>query len=220
MIKTIQFPLVKITLLFLVGLIVSNALPLHLPMVFMLLGLLFVLNTIFYLKKIKISFPFFEICTYLISFLIGVSTVLIHDQTSAQNHYLHQINEIDKTAFINVTITEPLKKTIGKSRYEAEINSINAAPTTGKIILNITSDKEINTIRIGSNITLKGTLYKNKSAKNPNQFDYSNYLEKKQIYAQVFTTIEDCNIDPIPLKSLNYYASSLRGKIITNLKKK
>lgn len=219
MMKTIQFPLVKITLFFLFGLLLAGVLTNNLNIIFSLLGSMLFVCIVIYFKKIKFTLPIFEICTYLISFLIGISTVLIHDQSRNKNHYLQTIKADEKTSYLNVTITEKLKKSDTKNRYEANVNSLDSESKTGKIILNIAAEQTLDAIAIGTILNIKGALYKNQQAKNPSQFDYSSYLEKKQIYAQVFTSIEDCKIERRTALSLNYYAGLLRGRIINNLKK-
>ena len=217
MIKSIQYPLVKITLFFLCGLLVAPFSICNPTLIFCLIGLLLVFCGLIYRNKIKSKMSIFEVGTFLISLLIGVSTVQIHNELRLKNHYIHVIKTDKKSNYLNVTITEKLKKTTTKSRFEATVNSINGKPQSGKIILNIASDNLIDAIDIGTNLNLNGAIYKNQEIKNPNQFDYSSYLEKKQIYAQVFTTIDGCQIEHKPTVSINYYASKIRGRIIKNL---
>ena len=217
--KAIQFPLIKITLFFLSGLLLAEILQLSLNIVYCMLVVLLCLSYILYQKKTKINVPIFEICSYFISFLIGISTVLIHDQLRIQNHYIYSTTALEKTSLLHVTITEKLKKSATKFRYEAIVNTLNTKPTSGKIILNIATNHSADSLTVGTNLNVKGRLYKNQKTRNPHQFDYANYLAKKQIYGQVFTTIEDCHVDNTVTKSLNYYASSFRERIITNLKK-
>ena len=219
MIKTIQFPLVKITLFFIFGLVMAGIFSFNLPVVFSLLGFLLVICVAIYFKNLKNNFPTFEICSYFISFLIGTATVIIHDQSRQKNHYLQGIKTFEKTTFLNVTITEKLKNSGTKLRYEANVNSVDSYQKTGKIILNITTNHRADGIGIGTVLNVKGVLYKNPQAKNPNQFDYSSYLKNKQIYAQVYTTLDDCQAADKKALSLNYYASKLRERIVKNLRK-
>ena len=217
MIKTLQFPLIKITFFFLCGLLTAPFIICNPISIFCISAVILASCGLIYLSKIQLKTPVFAVGTFIISFLIGISTVQIHNQLRFRNHYVYVIQKNEKTYYLNVTITEKLKKTATKSRFEATVNSINGKNKSGKIILNIASDTSLNAIDIGTSINVKGAVYKNQEIKNPNQFDYSKYLEKKQIYAQVFTTIDGCQIESKPTLSLNYYASKIRHRIIKNL---
>ena len=215
--KAIQFPLVKITLFFIFGLLLAYVIPHNLKIVFCLIIILVSINFIIFYNKAKYKWPFFEIITLFISMLIGISTVLIHDDTRLSSHYVHFNNQNEKTSFFNLTITEKLKKSSSKNRYVATINSLNSKTATGKVILNIADSTHDDLIDVGTNINVFGLLYKNKKSQNPGQFNYADYLQKKQIYAQIFSNYNDCQIEKTPSKSLNYYAGRLRSKIIKNL---
>ena len=217
--KSMQFPLVKITVFFLLGLLIAPILTFNFNIIFCISLLLLLLCSILYFKKIVFSFPVFEIVTFIISILIGISIVFVHNETLRKNHYVHSITSEDKTVYLNVTITEKLKQSATKSRYQASVNALNSETKVGKIILNIAENKTAVALQIGTILNVKGTIYKNQKAKNPNQFDYAKYLEKKQIYAQVFASIEDCKIERKTAKSLSFYADFLRARIIKNLKK-
>ena len=213
-----QFPLVKITLFFLFGLLVAPFINSDPIFIFCIIAFMLCICGAFYVKKTKFNFPVFESGSFIIAFLIGISTVQIHNQLRLKNHYITAIPADNKSVYLHVTITEKLKKTETKSRFEALVNSINSESKTGKIILNITAPNPLDAIDIGTNLLINGVIYKNQEIKNPNQFDYSGYLEKKQIYAQVFTAIDQCHIEQKPTYSLNYYASKIRARIIKNLK--
>ena len=66
---------------------------------------------------------------------------------------------------------------------------------------------------------IKGRLTKNKPPNNPNQFDYSKYLENKQIYAQLYAGVDEMKIGSELEKNIWYYSSQLRTRIIQNLEK-
>ena len=217
--KAIQFPLVKITIFFIFGLLLANSISISTEIIFCLIVLLLCASFIIYYRKATYKWPFFEIIALIISMLIGTSTVLIHDTTRLHNNYVHFNNLNEETSFFNLTITEKLKKSSNKNRYVATLNSLNSQPVTGKIILNISESKNNDLIDVGTNINTFSVLYKNRKSQNPGQFDYANYLQKKQIYAQIFSNHQDCQIEKQPSKSLNYYAAALRSKIIKNLQK-
>ncbi|MCC1747704.1 DUF4131 domain-containing protein, partial [Salmonella enterica subsp. enterica serovar Indiana] len=81
-------------------------------------------------------------------------------------------------------------------RYIATINQIDQKPASGKIVLNIKKDSTELNLEIGNCIRVKGELSKNGSPKNPNQFDYSKYLNNKNIYAQLYIQKNEITISP------------------------
>jgi competence protein ComEC len=62
-------------------------------------------------------------------------------------------------------------------------------------------------------------LHKNKKPNNPNQFDYGRYLENQHIYGQIYSDYTTLKTSTLPEKSVSYYASKLRNRIIHNLEK-
>ena len=66
---------------------------------------------------------------------------------------------------------------------------------------------------------IKGILTKNKPPNNPNQFDYSRYLENKQIYAQLYADISEIKTGSKIQKNVWHYSSKLRARILQNLEK-
>jgi competence protein ComEC len=74
-------------------------------------------------------------------------------------------------------------------------------------------------IHIGSIIQIKGKVISNKKSLNPNQFDYSNYLTNKSIFAQIYAKTNSIKISDKMDKNIWYYSDHLRNKIINNLEK-
>lgn len=216
--KVLQFPLIRITIGFVLGLTFAQLIKPN-PLLITLLilagfsGLLFYY---FYSKKELIQKPYFGILTLLLSFLIGIFTLISHNQTYNSNHYLHQIVS-EKEYAIELIINEKLKSSNFNDRYVANVYELNNKKSYGKIIFNIRKDSSLNAVPIGSKLKVFTSFYKNRKPNNPNQFDYSKYLTNKQICAQVYANLEDIKISKEVDKSLSYYADKLRTKIIHNL---
>lgn len=216
--KVLQFPLIRITIGFALGLTFAQLIkPNPLLLILLLLagfsGLLFYY---FYSKKELIQKPYFGILTLFVSFLIGIFTLISHNQTYNSNHYLHQIVP-EKEYAIKLIINEKLKSSNFNDRYVANVYELNNKKSYGKIIFNIRKDSSLNSVTIGSKLKVFTSFYKNRKPNNPNQFDYSKYLANKQICAQVYANIEDIKISNEVDKSLSYYADKLRTKITHNL---
>lgn len=219
--KVLQFPLVRITLCFVGGIIFSQFTKPHLLLIILLLfcGLGSLCFLYFKTKKELLQNSSFGIATLFTSFFIGMFALSSSNQTLNKNHYLHQINREDNEINCELIIKEKLKNTLNNDRYVVETIQLNDKKSYGKLILNIRKDSTLPLIEVGSQLYVTGTFYKNRKPNNPNQFDYGKYLENQQIYAQVYADANDVKINPIIGKSISYYASKLRNRIIKNLEK-
>lgn len=218
--KVLQFPLIKITICFVLGITFAHytkpsLLWILIPLIIGIVSLL-----ILFLTKNKVALKlFFGVFSIITSFLIGAFTLVIDNQTLNSNHYIHKMSTVDKEYNSELIIKEKLKNTSNNDRYIASIIELDSKKSFGKIILNIRKDTILPTIEIGSHLKVVGSLYPNRKPNNPNQFDYGKYLENQQIYAQIYTDAGNIKIGSKVDKSISHYASLLRNKIIHNLEK-
>ncbi|WP_366185165.1 ComEC/Rec2 family competence protein [Flavobacterium ovatum] len=219
--KVLYFPLSRITIGFLIGILFSYYAKFSLTesILTLCISLILFIISYFYQKKDTQSIFYFGISTLLISFSIGATTLILNTDSSQTQHYTHQESFFESDNLIVVHIQEKIKSTLTNERYIANITEINGKKTTGKTLLNIKKDSLKSKITSGNQLIIKGQLYKNKAAYNPNAFDYGKYLENKQIYSQLYTTHEGYLISPEIKKEIFYYASRLRTTIISNLEK-
>lgn len=213
--NAMQFPLAKISISFIIGLLIANYLQIPYNLSLLLFGILFIgLLFVFRFSKSQIYFGYAVIAS---SISLGFWITAFHHQPNYSNHYLHSIEE--NTSYnIEICITERLKNNAYNDRLVAEIQRINGIEKTGRIILNVRKDSLNSGIEIGSMLTTTSEINRNKAPKNPNQFDYSRYLARQQIYAQVFTVASDIKLGTTARKDLNYYGARIRNSIITQLK--
>ena len=219
--KVLQFPLARITIGLVIGLLIGHYFQLSITT---LLVVLFVFISIFVVlyflsKSNKKASIYFGISTYFLSVIIGISTQIVHTDHFQKNNYTHNKEVFEQPHYITLTIREKLKSSPFSDRYLAIINQIDQKKQTGKIILNIQNDSLHHVLEVGNSLLIKGTLTKNKSPNNPNQFDYRKYLENKKIYAQLYADATDIKIGTIIDKNIWYYSSKLRTRIIRNLEK-
>ena len=215
--KVLQFPLTRITIGFVFGLLFAKIMLPPIEVVFGIISFSLVSFVVFYFYN-KSAFPiYFGITTYLLSFLLGISNAIVHTEHFQKTHYIHTKHVFEEPHEIYITIKEKLKKSTFSDRYIATVNRINNEEQSGKLLLNISKDSMERGLSIGTNLVIKGILTKNKPPSNPNQFDYSKYLENKQIYAQLYTDIQDIKIGSEIKKDIWYYSSLLRSRIIKNL---
>ncbi|WP_367773279.1 ComEC/Rec2 family competence protein [Flavobacterium sp. WC2421] len=215
--KVLQFPLARITFGFILGILVAFYAK---PDINYLLGLLFLSFSLFIVSYFTHKRTiYFGICTYLFVVCLGTITQTVHTDSYQKNNYIHNVSAFEKPQLITLIIREQLKKTNFNDRYIAIINQIGSEKNSGKIIVNLPKDSLNHTFETGSCLQIKGVLIRNKNPDNPNQFDYGNYLEQKQIYAQLYADTEAITIGSVFKKDIWYYISKLRNSIIHNLEK-
>jgi competence protein ComEC len=217
--KVLQFPLSRITIGFILGILSTYFLRPNPNIIFVLLFISFFAFGLAYFlsKKITKSTFYFGLTTYILSFFIGTTTQIVHTDYFQKNNYTHFNGIFEKPHLISITLREKLRSSNFSDRYVAIVNSIDDAKRTGRIILNIRKDSLIHVFEIGTQMHIKGTLYKNSPTINPNQFDYGKYLEGKQIYAQLYSDPDEIKISSVIEKNIWYYTAKLRTKIIRNL---
>ncbi|WP_425269133.1 ComEC/Rec2 family competence protein [Flavobacterium urumqiense] len=125
----------------------------------------------------------------------------------------------EKPHLLSVTLREKLKSSNSNDRYIAIVNHIDQLESTGRVILNVRKDSLQHVFEIGNILQIKTTLQKNSPPNNPDQFDYSKYLENKQIFAQLYADTDEIRINTEIEKNIWYYTSKLRSTIIRNLEK-
>jgi competence protein ComEC len=219
--KVLHFPLARITIGFIFGLLFAFYLQPSISAVFIaLISSLSIFILFYFLSKSRSKLSlYFGIGTYFLSFIIGISTQIAHTDYFQKSNYIHNKTIFKKPHFISLTIREKMKSSASRDRYIAIVNHIDQKEQTGRIILNIQNDSLHHALQVGNSLLIKGTLSKNKPPNNPNQFDYGKYLENKQIYAQLYAEVADIKIGSEIEKDIWYYSSKLRTRIIRNLEK-
>ena len=218
--QILKFPLVRITVWFLLGLLFSFYFKPNISFAFIFLGIALMLFIISYFlaRKEFIQKIYFAIATYVLFVFLGVSTYAINNDSFNTTHYLHSIND-SKRHSISITLIEKLKSTSFNHRYFGIVNSYDSKVATGKILVNIQKEGFMQNLAIGSVILVDGTIYKHQKPHNPNQFDYGKYLENKSVYGQIYTDVSNIKVGSKIDKSIWYYAANFRNTIIRNLEK-
>ena len=219
--KVLQFPLVRVTLFFVFGILFAQITKPKLHLFFLLVSSAITLLVLsyFFSKKRLIFKSQFGLFTFLTSFLIGAFALVCSVQTNNSNHYIHQLDAIKKDNSIEILVKEKLKTTTTNDRYVVQVHTLNGKTSYGKLLVNIAKESSSHLIEIGTSLKIIGSIYLNKKPNNPNQFDYGNYLENQQIYGQIYTNYSAVKISKQVEKSISYYAGKLRNRIIHNLEK-
>lgn len=217
--KIFQFPLMKITIWFVLGIVFSSYINPKPSTTFIFIGIFFVafIVTLYLSKKDFIQKIYFGIATYLLFFQIGCFTRVIHNEIYYENNYVHLIqNETDYYS-VELVLREKLKGNAKIDKYIGLVKRINGKSCSGRVLIQIDKTNLDSKIQIGNNIQIYGKCFLNKISLNPNQFDYGHYLNNKSIYAQIYTNSNSINVGNKIDKNIWYYSDQLRNKIISNL---
>lgn len=219
--KVLDFPLVKITIGFLIGILTAYYCQPSIETSILFLAFCTILFCVSYFlsKKNKNTISLFGISSYLISFSIGICVLLFHTDTFNKSNYTHSKTAFDEPQLITFILREKLKSNDYNDRYIGLVENIGSNVFSGKIIVNIQRDSFQNPLLIGNIIRVKTVLQKTSSSKNPNQFDYAKYLADKQIYAQVYCKKSEIKINKTIVKDIWYYSGRLHSTILKNLEK-
>ena len=219
--KILQFPLTRITIWFVFGILFSFYTSPNPNFFFITFGISFLLlvSVYFFSKKDFVQKIYFGIFTYVLFFQIGIFTQIINTDSYQADNYIHQIrNETDEHS-VQLVLREKLKSSLLNDRYIGIVKRIDNRESSGKILVNFHKIKGNLKLNIGSNFLIKGIVYRHKNPINPDQFDYGKYLTNKSILAQMYADSYEIKISKTTDKDIWYYSDFLRNKILNNLEK-
>ena len=219
--KVLNFPLTQITIALVLGILFTQFITVHTSftfgIVFTALLLLFVTN-VFYKKSI-VSKIFYSSFLYFTAFLLGITATIVQDDSLKKDHYSHFTEAFQTPQNVVLVLKDKLKTTSYSQRYEALIVKIGTKKASGKIIINFSPTAALDSLSTGSVLKLEEKLVPYKVAKNPDQFDYSAYLKKQHIYAQIYSNDQFVAVSKTKKTDIFYYVATLRAIIIDNLKR-
>lgn len=214
----IRIPLVKVSLGFITGILLGFLFNPQLKveigtLVFGFILFIFVYTILNKKNKMPILIGIF---LFILPLILGVFNWIIHDDTLDKNHYIHHLSS--EHQLVKVTLDAKLKPTAGNYRFYAQVESIDQQKCSGQILVNLSKKVYPAEPEIGTVFLIYNRIFTHQKPKNPYQFDYGRYLERQHVYGQLFT--DSINSKPIGTrKTLNYYTSKVRQKIISNLEK-
>ena len=216
--KILNFPLVRIFIGFISGLLLFRMVNPNNVFVFygLALGLTGLFPSYFLSRKRKSYKVIFGGLVMLISILIGITTAVIHKENSDPNHYTNQITDYEQLHYLDLALVEKLKSTTKNIRYKSSLKTVDGKQSFGKVILNIPKSDSLQNLEIGTHLQVIGMVFKNKAPSNPNLFDYGKYLENQEIYAQVYPKKVIVGKSESNLWS---FFSNFRERIISNLER-
>jgi len=160
-------------------------------------------------KKNLLQNTYFGITTYLLAFTLGILNFQIHSDVNSTNHYTKKTFE--ETNSIRAIVTKTLKPNTKYNKYFVKVSHFNDSIASGKILLYVPKNNK-ETLHSGDEIWLNTAVYPIPKAFNPYQFDYSKYLEKQNVYHQIYTNENQIKIIQTH-KTIDYYIENLRNNL-------
>lgn len=217
-----QFPIVRITIWFVFGVLISHYFAISNKIIAILFtvsffGLILLSRIKIVSKKVNYFFGFFLFLNF---FLIGIAINNYHNQKENRLHFSKSkhFNNGNKQ-LIQLEIEEKLKTSENYNRYFAIVYQINKQKAYGKVLLQIKKDFTTENLIAGTNLLVFSEINSPFKNKNPNQFDYADYLKNKNCYGQIFISKTDLKIASNLHKNLHFYISKFRNTIFENIKK-
>ncbi len=210
-----HYPLPRITLGMLAGCILGNFSN-HFTLAICLLTVPLLLGGILYFifkQKFIIG-----ISLLISSCGLGELSMYIHTDSNYENHFSHYANSSQKQAVEGI-IKEQLKSTTNYQRYVVAICSLNKKPCFGKLLLHIKTTAKNKSFGVGLPIQFEGQIRMHQLQLNPNAFQYGDYLNRKNIYGQVWVPMHAVKYAKKYRVDANYWADQLRNRISINLEK-
>ena len=183
--KTI--PILKVVLLFIVGLIIGNHFSLPINYLLIIIILFTILSIILILTNNNlINLKNSILCLVII--LAGILHYQITSELFPKNHIQNFTGLNDEVTISGYVASTPLQFN-NEIKFILKTKTIKTTPnnyfnTTGKILIkSIALDKKIN---IGDYLILNENLIKPAGERNPGEFNYQKYLKSKHIFGIVY----------------------------------
>lgn len=209
--KVFKFPLLTITISFAIGIIAEFHLQWSFQtLVILLFSFLGIFSFLFWKsKKALLQNSLFGITTYLLAFTLGMMSFYIHSDLNSKQHYSKK--SFEETNSIRAIVTTTLKPNEKYHKYFISLSHFNDSIASGKLLLYVPKSN-IETLHSGDEIWLNNTVYPIPKAFNPFQFDYSKYLEKQNVFHQIYTQENQIKIIQRH-KTLDFYIENLRNNL-------
>ena len=160
-------------------------------------------------KKALLQNSLFGITTYLLAFTLGMMSFYIHSDLNSKHHYTKK--SFEESNSIRAIVTTTLKPNEKYYKYFISLSHFNDSIASGKLLLYVPKSN-IETLHSGDEIWLNRAIYPVPKAFNPYQFDYSKYLEKQNVFHQIYAQENQIKIIQTH-KTIDFYIETLRNNL-------
>lgn len=199
----LNFPLLLIVLGFIFGIIFQDnfLISINYSILLSFISVFLVYFSFFILNK------YTKITTFTFSFFLGILLYSIHYEPNIKNNYTQILSQ--NKEYTLQGIIEDVKN----NNLSIKLQFADNYKVTGKISLHIKDSISVN--EIGKSILFKTKLTSISSVKNPYQFDYQKYMQRKYIYWQGHT--DEYKVQNKTSFSLILWAKRLQNYLATSL---
>lgn len=212
--KALKFPIIPITLFLVIGIVFGSYFKFDFSVyIISTLITLSFFTFLHFLKKEANSIFLFGLITYIIAFQLGIILHYFHYEKNQKTHYTHLISNKEKV-FLEGTIKNIAKPSKTKDKYIVEITNINNSNVSGKTLIYIPKESNLK-LKPGLHFSVITELYPIKDNFNPYQFNYAIYIEKQNIFHQIYASEKNLKISSQE-KNFDYYLFEIREKLINS----
>lgn len=215
--KLLNFNIIKLTVCLILGICIAHYFKPNFSMaIYISLGLMALLF-IYYLglKQKANRSPYFAILAYCCMVSLGINAYNIQNEKLQPQHYKNL--KFEEYPSLKFKIKERLKPDLYNDKYIVSLISANKSEASGQLLINIKRDSISGTLPVDAIIYTKSDLKDIQKPLNPHQFDYSKYLELRQVYSQIYLQHNQFLILSNQPTTIYGYADQLRSTINSGL---
>ncbi|MFD2552678.1 ComEC/Rec2 family competence protein [Bizionia sediminis] len=174
-----------------------------------------VLTALFFLNSLKYNRNlWFAMATYTSILSLGYVSVAVHQHTNYKSHFTHISDTTTNNLRLHeLQITELLKPNAFNNRYLAKIKRIDQTPVFGTVLLNIAKQDSVPKLSVDDKLHIYGSIQALQPPLNPYQFNYKRYLERHQVYAQLYSQHKQIYKHEKATESVFGLAHNVRSKL-------
>ena len=216
--KLLNFTIIKLTICLVLGIVLAHYahIDFH-TILYVTLALITLLGLYWRFLQNKIDrLPLFGLLSYICMISIGVVSYTIQDEKLQAHHYTH-LNSSEDFNTIVFKIKDRLKPDAYNEKYIVSVQSVNEESASGKLLINIKKDSLSRPLSVDDVVLTSSKLKAIQKPLNPHQFDYSKYLELKQVHYQLYLKQDELFLLSDSKTTIYGYADQLRTKINSRL---
>lgn len=217
--KLLNFTIIKLTICLVIGIVLAHYLNINFNLIlYSTIGLVSLLGVYWIFLRNKIDrLPYYGLLTYFCMIGIGMTSYNIQDEKLQIDHYSHLKTE--DSNIIVFKIKERLKPDLYNDKYIVSLQSFNSEDASGQLLINIKRDSLKKTLSVDDVLFTSTQIQGIQKPLNPHQFDYSAYLELRQVYNQLYLKQDELLLLSDSKTSIYGFADKLRTTINEKLLK-
>ena len=212
----LQFVPVKLTIFLVTGILIGYYFDINgwVALSLTATGLLFMYVL---LVKSKPAGAVFGFCTMLVCIGLGLTAVSLHHDFNYRKQIETTTNR--EARLWKLHISEELRSTTYYHRFLAHTSQIDSVKSNGHILCRIPVDSQMEKFSVGDQILVWTNALEIEAVRNPNQFNYKQYLNDKGVYRQIKVLPENLIKLDKKRKGLMQWGVMIRAKLLEHLQK-